>query len=68
MKEFIHTIPTFLSHVLQVLPYVTNDQDIFYNDCPPEIAQIRQIIEFAAESEILPSDVVSKGIPKKIDC
>ena len=67
MKEFIHTIPNFLSHASQVLAFVTNDQDVVFNDCPAEIALVRQIIESAADSEVLPSDVASKCFPKKID-
>ena len=67
MKEFIHTIPNLSSHTSQVLDFVTNDEDVVYNDRPTEIARVRQIIESAAESEVLPSDVASKRFPKKVD-
>lgn len=65
MKKCIHTVPTFSSHVSQVIPFVTNDHSIVYNDFSPEIAQTRQIIVPADESKNLPSDAVSKGTPKK---
>ena len=39
----------------------------FFNDCPTEMARVRQIIESAADSEVLPSDVASKFFPKKVD-
>ncbi len=64
MKELIHTV-YFLSHVSQVLPFIGNDQDIVYNNNFPEISQSRQINEAAAESENLPSAVVSKGPLRK---
>ena len=32
MKEFIHTIPSLSSHASQVLDFVTNDEDVVYND------------------------------------
>ena len=67
MKKFIHKIPSLSSHASQVLDFVTNDEDVVYNDCPTEIAQVRQIIELATESEVLPSDVASKCFPKKVD-
>jgi hypothetical protein len=60
MKEFIHTIPNLSSHASQVLDFVTNDEDVVYNDHPTEIAWVRQIIESAAESEVLPSDIALK--------
>ncbi len=67
MKEFVHTIPSFSSHASQVLAFVTNDQDVVFNDCPAEIALVRQIIQSAADSEVLPSDVASKCYPRKVD-
>ena len=32
MKEFVHTIQSFSSHASQVLAFVTNDQDVVFND------------------------------------
>jgi len=60
MKEFIHTVPNLSSHASQVLDFVSNDQDVGYNDHPTEMARVRQIIESAAESEVLPSDIALK--------
>ena len=65
MKEFIHTVPNFSSRVSQVLPVVSIDQDNVYNNGPAEITQIRQIMESAAKTENLLSDVKSKGTPRK---
>jgi hypothetical protein len=67
MKEFVHIIPSFSSHASQVLAFVTNDQDVVFNDRPAEIALVRQIIQSAADSEVLPSDVASKCYPRKVD-
>jgi hypothetical protein len=53
----------FSLHVSQVLSFLSNDLDLVYNDHPPEIAQIWQIVEDAAASENLLSDAGSKGKP-----
>lgn len=65
MKKCIHTVPTFSSHISQVIPFVTNAHNIVYKDFSPEMAQIRQISVPADESKNLPSDAASKGTPKK---
>ncbi len=65
MKEFVHTIPSFSSHASQVLAFVTNDQDVVFNDCPAEIAQVRQIIESAADSEFSRLMLHQNAIPER---
>ena len=46
---------------------LTNHRDVVFNECPAEIALVRQIIESAAVSDFLPSDVASKCYPSKVD-
>ncbi len=51
-------------HVSQILPFLSNVLYLVYNDCPPEIAQIWQIVEDAAASKNLLSDAGSKEKPE----